>query len=239
MPDQLPGIEVVGQRRLPGGTFPTGGSAGTGGGTGDGGGVHQNEVGMEDPPPPTQDPCADPELAREWNADAAAAQAAREFARLAAERSPPEDLNTREWACYLFVAPDGSIQAGPITFGDPFEFGGVGTVRPSDAGIDPATIIGSVHSHATGSHIPSTGPGPGWADRGDIGHVMSTAEWVTANGGRGDLFRMYIVSQNQGPANFDPYNQINVYTPATAQEARDTFTAGPEVNPEAAPCPAN
>lgn len=52
-------IWVVGQRRAPGGTFPSGGS---GGGAGDDGWIHQNEVSMEDPNPPSQiDPCADPD----------------------------------------------------------------------------------------------------------------------------------------------------------------------------------
>lgn len=38
------------------------------------------------------DPCARPETALDWNADAAAAEAAKEFARLAAARRPSEDL---------------------------------------------------------------------------------------------------------------------------------------------------
>lgn len=102
-------IYVVGQRRAPGGTFPSGG--GGGGGQGEDPGVQQNEV--TDPtyvPPPN--PCDNPDAALEWNADAAAAEAAKEFARQAAARNPPETLNVREWGCYLYRAADGSIQLG-------------------------------------------------------------------------------------------------------------------------------
>lgn len=231
-PTTLPDVFSVGQRRSPGGTFPTTGKSG------DDSFPQQNED--EKPPPYTEapsDPCASPETALEWDADAAAAEAAKEFARKAAARQPPEDLNTREWSCYIYREADGSIQTGPVTFGEPFANGGVGTVTPSNEGIDPATIVGSVHSHSSGSHLPSTGPGPGLEDRGDIGHVISTADWITANNGNGSIFRAYIVAQNQGPANFVPYNQINVYTPDTVEAARETGTAGPEVNPEGQPCP--
>ena len=56
-------IWVVGQRRQTGGTFPTNGS---GGGAGDDGGIHQNEVSMEDPDPPSQiDPA--PTRRRRWS----------------------------------------------------------------------------------------------------------------------------------------------------------------------------
>jgi hypothetical protein len=57
-------------------------------------GQHAEKLpGMDEAP----DPCADPETALEWNADAAAAEAAKEFARRAEARIPPETLNTREW----------------------------------------------------------------------------------------------------------------------------------------------
>ncbi|WP_298748207.1 hypothetical protein [uncultured Brevundimonas sp.] len=64
MTDTLPDVYVVGQRRQPGGSFPTGG-----GGSGDDGGIQQNEV-SDDPnsPSPGFDPCADPATALDWNA---------------------------------------------------------------------------------------------------------------------------------------------------------------------------
>lgn len=196
----LPDVYSVGQRRNPGGTFPPAAGGGGGGSLGDPPGRTIHQAGEDPDPPQPSDPCSHPDTALEWNADAAAAEAAKEFAKQAAARQPPEDLNRREWACYLYRAADGSIQMGPVTSGDPFANGGVGTVTPSNQGIDPATIIGSVHSHSSGSHLPSTGPGPGLEDRGDIGHVISTADWITANNGNGSVFRAYIVAQNQGPA---------------------------------------
>lgn len=159
-PTELDPILVVGQRRQPSGQFPSRGGGGPAGG-GEGG-IGVDEPIPEDPtsqPTGRPDPCAAPDTALEWNADAAAAEAAKEFARLASEKTPPETLNTREWGCYLYRASDGSIRMGPPTFGDPFEAGHVGNVQLSNDGIDPATIIGSVHSHGSGSHLPSTGPG--------------------------------------------------------------------------------
>lgn len=222
-------IWVVGQRRAPGGTFPSGGSSG---GAGDSGGVHQREVDPdpEEPPYSPPDPCADPATALEWNTDAAAAAAAKEFARLAAERTPSETLNTREWGCYLYRAADGSIQRGPITFGDPFSNGGNGTVTLSDVGINPSTIVGSVHSHGSGNHLPSSGNAE---FPGDIQHLDGMVSFSGNSSAR-----LYIVAESQGPVGFLPYNQINVYNQTTAQQARDSFTPGPEVNPDGMPCPA-
>jgi hypothetical protein len=189
-------------------------------------GQHAEKLpGMDEAP----DPCADPETALEWNADAAAAEAAKEFARRAEARIPPETLNTREWGCYLYRAMDGSIRLGPITFGPPFSNGGVGSVALSDAGITPSTIVGSVHSHSGGNHLPSSGNAQ---QPGDIQHLDGMVE-LSGN----SSVRLYIVAQNQGPVGFVPYNQINVYNQATAQAARDAFSPGPEVNPRGIPCP--
>lgn len=217
-------IWVTGQRRAPGGSFPAMG------GPDDEWDVHQNQ----DEPYPTEpeapfNPCAAPETALEWNADAAAATAAKEFARLASERVPPEALNAREWGCYLYLAADGSVQLGPITYGEPFSAGGVGSVELSESGIDPASIIGSVHSHSDGNHLPSSG---NQNAPGDIQHLES----MIAYSGNPSA-KLYIVSRNQGPAGFSPYNQVNVYDKSSAQKAVADSTAGPEVNPGAMPCP--
>lgn len=229
-PTPVDDISVVGQRRrTSAGSFPPSG----GGGSSGSGGIHQNEVGMEPPPPPmpVSHPCDDPETAEEWNIDAAAAKAAKEFARLAAERTPPETLNNREWGCYIYREADGSIHLGPITWGDPFQSGGVGSVTPSHEGLNPVNIVGSVHSHSSGNHLPSSGHPD---SPGDIQHLDGLVNFT-----QNDSARLYIVAQNQGPAGFTPYNQVNVYNKYTARNARDTFTPGPEVNPEAAPCPAS
>ena len=138
MTDTLPDVEVTGQRRKsPSMPFP---ARGGGGNLGDTPG-RTIDLAEDDPePPPAGDPCADPAAALEWNADAAAAEAAKEFARRAAARTPPETLNDREWGAYLYRAADGSIQIGPIAFGPRFSSGGVGTVNPSTAGLDPRQL---------------------------------------------------------------------------------------------------
>lgn len=143
--------------------------------------------------------------------------------------NPPETLNDREWGAYLYRAADGSIQIGEIAFGPPFSNGGVGGVNPPTSGLDPSTIVGSVHSHGSGNHLPSDG-NPQFP--GDIDHLNG----MVAYSGNASA-RLYIVARNQGPAGFVPYNQINVYNQATAQAARSSFTPGPEVNPEGEPCP--
>ncbi len=85
-------IVVVGQRRPPGSTGPYGASGPSGPPT------EQQDVseypnqGVDGPAP---NPCATPEGAREWNADAAAARAKKEFERLAAERGD-DGLYSRE-----------------------------------------------------------------------------------------------------------------------------------------------
>lgn len=102
-------IWVVGQRRAPGGNFPPASGTG-GGGPGDDGGVHQDEVdpdgGGQDGP--AIDPCASPDTALEWNADAAAAEAKREFERQAAERGD-DGLYSREWHAFLYQDATGRV----------------------------------------------------------------------------------------------------------------------------------
>jgi hypothetical protein len=176
------------------------------------------------------DPCADPDTALEWNADATAAEATKEFARLAAEQVPPETLNDREWGAYLYRQSNGSIRLGPINHGLPFSSGGIGSVALIESG-PPDDIIGSVHSHGSGNHLPSSGT----VDQpGDMQNLTGMIAY-TGN----SSFRMYIVAQNQGPSGFSQYNQINVYDQSNAQASRDSFTNGPEVNPNGTPCLGN
>ena len=233
-PTPVDDIIVVGQRRRPGGSFPPASGAG-GGGLGEGG-VEQDELDPDGQPsgaPPH--PCDDAGTAVEWNADAAAAEAAKAFARLAAARDPAENLDTREWGAYLYRMPDGSVRVGPVSFGDPFDMGGVGGVNLIEDG-PRRDIIGSVHSHNAGNHLPSTGPGG--SELGDIGHLDGMVETVRAAGGDFASVRMYIVARAFGPPGSGSYNRISVYTPATARTARETSTPGPEVNPDGEPCSA-
>lgn len=129
----------------------------------------------------------------------------------------------------LYRAANGSIQMGPITWGNPFSNGGVGSVEPALSDIDPLTIVASIHSHSSGSHLPSDGTDQA---PGDIQYL----DWL-AGITQNPNVRMYIVAQNQGPVGHVPYNQINFYNKATAASNRSTFTKGPEVNPDAEPCP--
>lgn len=88
MTDQQPtpvdDIIVVGQRRRPGGSFPPA-SGGGGGGLGEGG-VEQDELDPDGQPSGgASDPCANPDTAVPWNADAAAAAAVAAFLQAAAQ----------------------------------------------------------------------------------------------------------------------------------------------------------
>lgn len=225
------GITVVGQRRVASGLgFPIRPSGGGGGG-GTSGGEEENTLPDDpnwgQPELLVQDPCANPASALAWNADAAAAAAAKEFARRAAALVPPEDLNGREWGAYLYRQPDGTVRVGPVNPGPPFSSGGLGTVELIEDG-SPSDIIGFVHSHASGNHLPSDGS---LEQPGDI-QVLDAVAAYSGN----PAVRMYIVAPNQGPAGHTPYNQINYYDASNARSARDTFTSGPEVNPEGMPC---
>jgi len=219
---------VVGQRRAPGGAFPSAGGSGSGDHGNDG--THSNQDEGEQPGLETPfNPCAQPSTALEWNTDAAAAEAAKQMAQAAANQTPPEDLNTREWGAYLYRAGDGSIHVGPVSHGDPFSFGGNGEVRLELGNFDPSQIVGAVHSHSVGNHLPSpTGPD----GRGDLRALEGLADYA----GNNDV-RYYIVAQNTGYAGFNQYNQINVYNNQTAEAAINANQAGPEVNPEGTPCP--
>lgn len=221
-------IWVVGQRREPGGSFPSAG----GGGTGDhgNGGTHSNQDEVEEPGLETPfNPCAQAGTALEWNADAAAAEAAKQMAQNAASQTPAETLNTREWAAYLYRDAAGSIQVGPISPGPPFSSGGVGSAPLVLGNFTPSQIVGAVHSHSVGNHLPSP------ANPQGSGDVVTLAGLVNYTG-NADV-RFYIVAPNTGPAGFTQYNQINVYNNQTAQAAIDANQAGPEVNPEGTPCP--
>lgn len=225
-PTQVDDIVVKGQRRWPIGQFPVLGGGGGGYGEPPEGPIPIG-VGLEPDPPTSTDPCADPATAVDWNADAAAAEAANAFKDRAAARNPAEDLSTREWGAYLYRMSDGSIRVGPVNFGDPFQASGLGSVELLEDGA-PGDIVGFVHSHGSGNHLPSDGTAE---NPGDI-QVLAA---VIAYSGNPDI-RMYIVAPNQGPAGHVPYNQINVYDSSNARAARDTFTNGPEVNPQGQPC---
>lgn len=211
---ELGTIYVVGQRRAPGGSFPQRGGGGGGGGSGEDG-IHQNQVSQDEPPPPyVQDPCADPSLAREWNTDAAAAEAKAKFLAKAAELGD-EELYQREFHAFLYRDSNGRVQVGGVTAGNR-----VGSTEPSTVGADwtgitPDNIIGEIHNHPGGSVAPG----------GDWERFDGITSWITQFAGsqRASEYRHYIIASDT----------IRVYD-ATSPRNDDP---GPEVNPQGQPCP--
>lgn len=223
MTDTVDEIVVTGQRRRPGGSFPM---ISKGNPSGD----NPDEY-PENPdggtPDPYFNPCEDPVQRYEWDMDAAAA---RGKAKLVVKRTEMGDtnFNVREYGAWLYRTADGRIEAGPAHVGSLFSNGGNGQVPIPFGDIDPATIVGSVHSHSVGNHLPSpTGPD----GAGDIAHLNSISDL-----GAGAGARVYIVAQTLVNAGEEPYDRINVYSPATAQAAINNLEVGPEVNPEAQSC---
>lgn len=230
-------IYVVGQRRAPGGSFP----AGTGGGGGSQGddGVHQNQV--EDPgtqpyqPPPH--PCGNPESALPWNADAAGAAAAGKFLLKAAEIGFADapggvpNLRNREFGAFLIRGPGQSIDTGPVTPGDARDQtdpNWVSSITIGTFGVTSLNYQGDVHSHPNGNPLPSQAD---WDD------FMGNNRTARDAGRVGETFYMYIVvvDPNGGPPTIRVY-QDGPRAANSPDPARPT-EEGPEVNPDAQPCP--
>lgn len=230
-PTPVDEIVVVGQRRrYTHETFPSRG----GGGGGDGGFIEPEEVGDgTEPPPTTPDPCADPETALEWNADAAAAEAFRQIIALANQMDGY--LGHREFGAFLYRRPDGSVGIGPITWGRPFNDPDpvtlLATVELDYGDIDPATVIGTIHTHNMGSILPSNRPDE-MADWQQFDAYRAYLSSVNVNP---DVFRIYLGAQT-GAAYNSVTHRLHMYNHTNRQAAIDG-TSGPEVNPEAQPCP--
>lgn len=223
--DEVDSIVVVGQRRrYQSDPFP--------------------DRGLPDPPLPGQnaelppdsgpgmdDPCADPDKKREWDIDAAAAEAVREFQRRAAERG--EDLNTREWGAPIWQGPNGEIEIGPIAYSE-YTFlqpgpGGQGTVQTSWNTPPGWRIVGVVHTHFAGGHLPS-GLSHNEGDQAGLTYMRSLL------GADANLARIYIAALTTGPAGHQQRVKINVYNHLN-RDAAINQQQGPEVNPEGLPCP--
>lgn len=178
------------------------------------------------------DPCAHPRTARDWNADAAAAEALqRMLETVAALNDSTHHLANREYGAMICEHSDGTLSISPIQWGDPtFDENGTWLnpgVRPTvdvnfnacGAGSLPLAMI---HSH------PSTGPSGGVPSASDV-------TWVAAiNAARGDnLGRIYLVSIGDAAT---PY-RIWVYDETHAEDASLSGEPKDEVNPEGEPCP--
>ncbi len=216
MPDPtLPTIYSVGQRRVSGGGYPSRSGPGTL--------VDQIEQPNDDPPLTEPggyvDPCTVPARALEWNADASAADARRQFEARAAARGD-DGLYSREWFTFIYESASGSTYLGPITSGDQ------ATVTPDATGMTPDNVVGFIHNHPGGSLAPS---GADWTY---FNALYSWIEQFSAGGTtRANLLRHYIISRDV-TASSSPM-AIRVYNNASD---RNSSAVGPDVNPESVPC---
>lgn len=209
-PANLGEIVVRGQRRSPGGAFPTPPSSG-GGSPDDEGGIEAEEVDPNGQPQGPAHPCGDPAQAVDWNSDAAAAEALKEFRKEAALLGD-DDLYEREFGAQIYQSPDGSIYLGRVTWGEKLS----GTFDYDETNATQGNLVGEIHSHPGGLTNPSAAD---W-DRLDI-----WASWTGRN------FRTYIVARDVN--NPDSDFEIRAYD--TTSE-RGPGKVGPEVNPDAVPC---
>lgn len=177
--------------------------------------TYQPDVSGIDPVPEEEqppDPCADPETALDWNADAIAALALKLF-RQKAEELGDDGLYTREFGAQIYQRADGSLYLGPVAHGDPQ----TGTFTMDETGATSDNLVGEIHTH------PSPQMEPSVADWGRLNHWSA---WTGRN------FRSYIVSRNPNEPASD--FAIRVYD-TTSDQSSDV--PGPEVNPEGQPCP--
>jgi len=164
------------------------------------------------------DPCFNPETARDWNADAAAAEALR---RMQADANDPLlDGRERGFVIYWDAATQmmrlGNLAVGPAMGG---------AVTPDLTGIDRGSIIGFIHSH------PGSGPYPSGPDRTVLFPFFQNE--ITSGGGNATLFRLYMVGTRADPGS-PARLQIRVYNASNL--SGDEENPGPEVNPDGEPC---
>lgn len=156
------------------------------------------------------DPCADPATALEWNADAAAAEAKRQF-ESAAVGLGDDGLYEREFGAQIYQRPDGIVYLGRVTYGDPM----TGTFAFDESAATHDNLIGEIHSHPAGNTVPSAAD---WA------RMDGWSGWTGRN------FRSYIVARDVS----DPQSSfaIRVYDMTSDRTIDEN---GPD--PEATPCP--
>jgi hypothetical protein len=239
-PTDLGTIYVVGQRRRPGGLFPSS-SGGSGGGSDippdEAQETEEDEQAGGGLPLP---PCSDPNTARDWNADAAAAKVIKDLKALAAATHPNEaNFNSREYGAALWELPDGSIIAGPLRYGamtfyEAAQAGANGQEARGTVEIDwtapstDAVLIGMVHTHGMGSFLPS-GYSHDTDDQANLSYVIGFRDYQRP--GTGDQAKIYIAANEPGEyENLGP-TKIHVYDKSN----RDTAISG-EKGPEAKSC---
>lgn len=181
-------------------------------------------------------PCSVPARKREWNMDATAASAVSAF--LADALSAGEaNLEFRERGAYILRNPNGTYSLGPIARGSTFAPSGsshqpITTLDPTLVG-DMSRIVGLIHNHNVGQHLPSAPSGNYPGDQGGMQTLQNIMNTYSA--GSGSKARMYIIAKAA-----DGSYKTSVYSPTTIQydENGNPPPIGPEVNPNAQNCPA-
>lgn len=218
-PAELDDVVVTGQRRRsPNEPFPP--ASGSGGYAEPPEGPVPIEVEQGEPESPLPpDPCSNADTARVWNADAAVAEGLR---RMQADANDPL-LDSRERS--IVVAQDpvtGRTYLGNMRVGAPF----AGEVPFDMTGIDPAHIVGLMHSH------PGSGPYPSGPDRTSV--FPYWVEQIALAGGDPSRLTLYMVGTRADPGQAARL-QIRAYDQNNLNG--DEANPGPEVNPDAQSCP--
>lgn len=218
-PTPVDDIVVRGQRRRSDGSFPTPFMGGGGGGDGGGSPALEDELDTGEGGPFTSGhPCASTETALDWNADAAAAEALRLM-----EADAPNGLPDPIERSFV-IARDpatGRVYLGQMGRGVPFS----GEVDFDMTGIDPAHVIGLMHTH------PGSGPYPSGPDRTIVFPFFQNE--IAQAGGDPSLLRLYMVGGRQ--ENGVTRTQVRVYDETNLDGNEEN--PGPEVNPDAQYCP--
>ena len=192
---------------------------------------------MEDPDPPSQiDPCADPATALPWNADAAAAEAAEAFLEAAANlgfADAPDgtpSLANREFGRGLARGPNNTVWGNVVSWGVPPVPPGTTSGMTLDfTGITSYDYLGDVHSHPNGNPLPSQEDWDGFMQNNSNARGLA--------GRTNETFYLYVITVDQ---NGNP-SRIHVYEDgpraADSTDPSRPTAVGPEVNPDAQPCP--
>jgi hypothetical protein len=189
--------------------------------------------------------CDNPDLRRDWNADAAAAKLTSDLKNFANSNPPNGDrgFSAREYGAVLWELPDGSVVHGPMTYGDQSfpeasqsENGRAGVVLDWTPPMAGAVPIGTLHTHPPGGHVPSGSPNNPRLD--DIGVLTSTSEWRSyySQKDNGKEAKLYLAADNLVSAGQTQTTKINVYDYRNIGPAIAGQHTGPEVNPDGDPC---
>lgn len=225
-PTEVAPIFVKGQRRGPGGVFPP--VSGGGGGIGGPIGPVQDELDPNEQPVAPPHPCDDEDEARDWNADAAAAEAFRRIQQYVRDRQltdPTHDLANREYGAMICEHPNGTFSVSSIQHGDPiFDENGILNANIPTVDVNAfacgngAKPLAMFHTH------PSTGSSAGIPSSVDSYWVS----WINLQ--RQDNHgRIYVGAIDGANHRIQVYDITNI-------DGASSGVNGPEVNPDGLPC---